>query len=77
MKIQIIDTNKKDLGKQEVIIDGGGSLPIFSVTYEGVEYGMTFKTGTNVATGKEMHEMASDNDERLWISTDLTLINLD
>ena len=74
--LQVIDTNRKDLGKQEVKVCSDDGTP-YRVEYEGQEYWRTGKTGWNNGTGKVMVEMATKDDQRLWISVDETLITLD
>jgi hypothetical protein len=73
---QVIDQNNKDLGKKEVKIYSDHCGP-YRVDYEGREYWSTGKSGNNIKTGKPSIEMATEDDQRLWITVDETLINLD
>lgn len=76
-RVQVIDSNGKDLGKLEAkIYSQIGGIP-YRVDYDGEEYWATGKTGESRITGKTVVEMATAEDCRLWVNIGETLITLD
>lgn len=67
------DTNgrKRGLMAIEVEFHDGGPLELF---HDGRRYYATGKQGHNIATGLPAREMATELDERLWVSLDATRI---
>ena len=77
---RVTDQNNKDLGEKAVQVDIDENGVLDSLVWDGQEYWPTGKDGKNIKTGRPVREMATENDERLWMSTDYrrqAFINLD
>ena len=77
---RVTDQNNKDLGEQAVQVDIDENGVLWSITWDDKDYWSTGKYGKNIKTGRPVREMATENDERLWVSTDYNrdaFINLD
>jgi hypothetical protein len=67
---QVTDTNKASRGVMQVgLVTTPQGKPIL-VEHDGRGYARTGRTGTNIATGLPVHEMATEFDRRVWITAD-------
>ena len=77
IKIKVIDTNGKTIGKKQVTITEYDSVIHDMARYGLTEFFFTGKTGTNIKTNKQVKEYASEQDARIWLAVDLSFSNED
>ena len=65
----VTDANHKPRGPQTIRIEVRNGDPVL-VEHKSVLYARTGKRGTNRASGRAMLELASERDERIWISVE-------
>lgn len=70
---QITDTNHRARGVMPIRVDFDKTGPSL-VAHDGKTYCFTNKAGTNLKTGLNVREMATEDDARLWITLDGTQV---
>jgi len=73
MKATVTDTNHKPQGTKNVKGEFVNGKPS-KVEHKGATYYSEFREGQNIATGRTVHLMVAEGDERLWITTDGSMI---
>lgn len=67
---QVTDADKVSRGMMQIdLVSTAQGKPLL-VEHDGRGYARTGRTGTNVATGLPVHEMATEFDRRIWITVD-------
>lgn len=67
---QVTDANKIDRGLMSIVLVSAQHGKPLLVEHDGRGYAGTGRTGTNIATGLPVHEMATEFDRRIWITAD-------
>lgn len=76
MQALMIKHNSKTPEQVEITVEFMAFAP-YQAIYEGLIYWATGKKGRNLGTGRPMVELATDDDARMWISTDGQFATLD